>query len=150
MKQHYTIEYETHLLCRSIFIQFLLTLDELQAYLWLLNARRHEGSSKAKLYEAMTLEKVLYVRHRLSIYREDELPLYKITTMPLKALHSLFTNDVRILLSFPFFTLIEPSSLLFIRDLFPAEVGCLNSHLCCSCVQTKLSFTLLWPKASFV
>jgi hypothetical protein len=45
---------------------------------------------------------VLYVEHCSSIYREDEPPLYKITIVPLKALHSLFINDVWILPSFPF------------------------------------------------
>jgi hypothetical protein len=122
----------------------------LQAYLRLLNARRQEVSSKAKQYEAVALEKILYIGHYSSIYREDEPPLYKITTMALKALQSLFTNHVRILLSFPFFTLIVPSSLLFIRGLFPVEAGYLNSHLRRLCVQTKLSFILLQPKASFV
>jgi hypothetical protein len=43
----------------------------------------------------MALEKVLYVGHYLSIYREDELPLYRITIMPIKVSHTLFTNDIR-------------------------------------------------------
>jgi hypothetical protein len=40
----------------------------------------------------LALEKVLCAVHCSSIYREDEPPLYKITIMPLKALHLLFTN----------------------------------------------------------
>jgi hypothetical protein len=71
-------------------------------FLRLLNTKWHKGSSKAKQHEVVALEKVLYARHCSSIYREDEPPLYKITITSLKALHSLFTNVVGILLSFPF------------------------------------------------
>jgi hypothetical protein len=53
-------------------------------------------------------QKVLYAGHCSSIYREDEPPLYKITIVPSKALHSLFINDVWVLLSFiPFFLVVQ-------------------------------------------
>jgi hypothetical protein len=74
----------------------------LQAKLWLLNTKWHEGTSKAKQYEGVILEKELYAGHCSSIYREDEPPLYKITITPLKALLSLFTNAIGILPYFPF------------------------------------------------
>jgi hypothetical protein len=47
------------------------------------------------------LKKVLYAGHRSSIYREDEPPLYTITIMSTKALHTLFTNDIKIITYFP-------------------------------------------------
>jgi hypothetical protein len=43
----------------------------------------------------MALQKVIYAGHCSPIHREDEPPLYKITIVPLKALHSLFTNNIR-------------------------------------------------------
>jgi hypothetical protein len=74
----------------------------LHAYLLLLNTRWHEGSLKAKQHEVVALENVLYAGHCSSIYREDERLFYKITITSLKDLHSLFTNVVGTLLSFPF------------------------------------------------
>jgi hypothetical protein len=38
--------------------------------------------------------------HCSRIYWEDDQNLYKITIMPLKASHSLFTNDIRVVLDF--------------------------------------------------
>jgi hypothetical protein len=43
----------------------------------------------------MALKKIPYAGHCSSIYREDETPLYRITIMPIKVLHTLFTNDIR-------------------------------------------------------
>jgi hypothetical protein len=63
------------------------------AYLRLLNTRWHEGSSKTKQLEVVTLKKVL--GHCSSIYKEDEPALYRITIMPLRVLHTLLTNDIR-------------------------------------------------------
>jgi hypothetical protein len=54
----------------------------------------------AKWHEVMDPLKVLYVGHCSLIYREDEPSLYRITIMPLKALQSLFTNDIRVVLYF--------------------------------------------------
>jgi hypothetical protein len=42
----------------------------------------------------MVLKKVSYAEHCSPIYRKDEPPSYKITIIPLKVLHTLFTNDV--------------------------------------------------------
>jgi hypothetical protein len=50
----------------------------------------------------MTLEKVLYAGHCSPIYREDGLPLYKITIMSLEVLHTLFTDDMRATMYFLF------------------------------------------------
>jgi hypothetical protein len=72
----------------------------LQAYLWLLKIRCHEGTLKAKQHEAKALEMVPYAGHCSSIYREDELPLYRITMTPIKVLHTLFTNDIRTIMYF--------------------------------------------------
>src|SRR5690349_17946793 len=58
--------------------------------------------SKAKQHEVMALKKVLYAGHCSPIYREDESPSYKITIMPLKVLHTLFTYDIRAAMYFPF------------------------------------------------
>jgi hypothetical protein len=46
------------------------------------------------------LQKVSYVGHCSPIYKEDEPPSYKITIMPLKVLHTLFTNDVGAIMYF--------------------------------------------------
>jgi hypothetical protein len=48
----------------------------------------------------MAIKKVSYAGHYSPIYREDESPLYKITIMPLKVLHTLFINDVRAIMYF--------------------------------------------------
>jgi hypothetical protein len=61
--------------------------------------------------------RVLYAGHCSSINREDESPLYKITIVPLKALHSLFTNDVGILPSFPFLSCCASLGLLLLLQL---------------------------------
>jgi hypothetical protein len=53
-------------------------------FLRLLNTKWHKGSSKAKQHEVVALEKVLYARHCSSIYREDEPPLYKLQSHPLR------------------------------------------------------------------
>jgi hypothetical protein len=70
----------------------------LQAYLRLLNTKWHEGTSKDKQHEVVALEKVLYVDHCSSICRGA--PLYRITTISLRVLHSLFTNDIRVITYF--------------------------------------------------
>jgi hypothetical protein len=62
----------------------------------------HKGSLKAKQHKVAALKKVLYAGHCSSIFREHEPPLYKITIASFMALHSLFTNDIGILPSFPF------------------------------------------------
>jgi hypothetical protein len=96
-------------------------------------------------------QRVLYVGHCSSIYRKDEPPLYKITIMPLKALHSLFTNDVGILLSFPYLSCCATLGLLFHRQLalegfLHAETSGFGSFFHHFCVQTKLLYVLLRPK----
>jgi hypothetical protein len=53
--------------------------------------------SSTKLW---SLEKILYVEHCLPIYREDEPPSYKITTILFKTLHTLFTDNIRVVLYF--------------------------------------------------
>jgi hypothetical protein len=126
----------------------------LQAYLRFLNTRWHEGSSKVKQHKDMSLEKVLYTWHCLSIYRKDELPLYKITIIPLKALHSMFTNVVGILPYFPYlythcalFVVFHPrplsrrgwlpqlaSSLLLRVDEAFLSVALVERRLCSTCI----------------
>jgi hypothetical protein len=103
----------------------------LQAYLQLLNTRWHEGSLKAKRHEAMALEKVAYVGHRSSIYRDDEPPLYRITIMSIKVLHSLFTNDIRTLTYF-----LHPRLCGFQPSLF----GSLPSSLCSKLSTSAIIF----------
>jgi hypothetical protein len=43
----------------------------------------------------MVLEKIFYVGHCSSIYRGDEPPLYRFTTMPIEVLYILLTNGIR-------------------------------------------------------
>jgi hypothetical protein len=100
-------------------------------------------------------QNVLYAGHCSSVYREDELPLYKITIMPLKALQSLFTNDVGILSSFPFLSWHASLGLLFLRQLrlesfLHAEGVGFGSFFHNFCAWMKLLYVLLRPKASFV
>jgi hypothetical protein len=59
-----------------------------QAYLLLIHIGWHQGPSQAKQDKVMALQKVFYTRHCSLIYRGDDPPLYEITIMPLKALHS--------------------------------------------------------------
>jgi hypothetical protein len=61
----------------------------------------------------MALQKVSYVGNCSLIYREDEPPSYKITIMPLKVLHTLFTNDIRAIVYFLHPRLCEFRPLLF-------------------------------------
>jgi hypothetical protein len=100
-------------------------------------------------------KKVFYAGHYSSIYRRDEPPLYKITIVPLKALHSLFTNDVGILSSFPFLSWCASSGLLFLCRLaleafLHAEAGGFGLFFHRFCVWMKLSYVLLRPKAIFI
>jgi hypothetical protein len=84
------------------FLFHLLYQTSLQSYLRLLNARWNKDSLKAKQHEAMAFEKVSYAWHCSPIYRQDEQPLYKITIMPLKVLHTLFTDDINTSMYFLF------------------------------------------------
>jgi hypothetical protein len=65
-------------------------------------------------------QKVSYTWHCSSINREDEPPSYKITIMPLKVLHTLFTNDIRVTSYFllPLLHRVWPSS----RESFSASL----------------------------
>jgi hypothetical protein len=75
----------------------------------------------------MALKNVTYAGYESPIYREDELSLYKITIMPLKALHSLFTNDIRVILYFLLSPLRRSWALLYESSFASGKplVGCL-------------------------
>jgi hypothetical protein len=57
----------------------------------------YNGSSKAKHYEAVDLDHPLYAGYCLSIYREDEPTLYRVTIMPIRVLICCLQNGIRII-----------------------------------------------------
>jgi hypothetical protein len=82
-------------------------------------------------------------------------PLCKFTIVALKALHSLFMNDVGILSSFFFLSCCVSLGLLFLHQLalevfLHVATSGLGSFSHRFCVQTKLMYVLLRPKTSFV
>jgi hypothetical protein len=103
MKEHCTMEYKSHLLCLSTFIPAPFYITWVYKHTFDLLA---QGGTKVLQRLSNTKlcpsKNVLYKGHYSSIYMEDGLHLYKITITPLKALHSLLTNGVVILSSFPF------------------------------------------------
>jgi hypothetical protein len=104
------------------------------------------------------LKKVPYAGHCSHIYREEEPPSYKITIMPLKVLHTLFTNDIWAIMYFLFCWLhgLWPplcesfSAGLHSKFFSVAEATDFGSHLRYLLINVKILYMLLWPKVSFV
>jgi hypothetical protein len=86
----------------------------------------------------MVRKKVLYVGHSSPIYRGDGPPLYKITIMPYKVLHTLFKDDIGAAMYFLFSLLHRswPSSRksfsarLHSKPISISEATDFGSHLC--------------------
>jgi hypothetical protein len=82
---------------------YFISTNVKQVYKHTLGSLIRDGMKVLRRLSSMKLwllKKVLYAEHCSPIYREDELPLYKITIMLLKVLYTLFTNDIRVVLYF--------------------------------------------------
>jgi hypothetical protein len=87
----------------------------------------------------MVLLKVSYIWHYSSIYKDYKLPSYKIIIMPLKVLHTLSTNDIRVTSYFllPLLHRARPSS----RESFSADL-CSKPFSFCWRYQLQLTHLL--------
>jgi hypothetical protein len=110
----------------------------LQVYLRLLNIRWREGFSKTKRHEAMA--PCTLCRALSSIYREDEPPLYRITIMPIKVLHTLFTNDIKTIMYF-----LHPR----LCEFHPSLFGSFPSGLCPKLSTLAIIFATCAHRRSF-
>jgi hypothetical protein len=119
----------------------LLYQTSLQTYLWLLDTRWHEGSSKATQHEAMVLKRWIYVWYYSPIYREGE-QREKLQTCPW-SLHTCITNDIWILMTFIFISCCT-SPKLHIHDIFAFKASFMpkllaSAHIFATCTLSRSS-----------
>jgi hypothetical protein len=142
MKWQWTIEYETHLICLSIFIPSSFVSNKftnIHSAPWYRVAWRF---FKAKQCDPMDLERWIYTWHCSSIYRKDEQPHTKIHSYPQGFTYMIYKwHQGNIILSLSF--LLHKSWTLSCESPFVSKLAALRFILDIRVCRTKLLAALL-------